>query len=313
MTTRTILAGTYTDTGSKGIYAFDLTDGVMSNPRVFAEIDSPKYISVQNGLTASIGKFENGCGIAVFDEAGNELDHIVYEQKTSCYITWKGNEIYTANYHLGTFSRILFEDNHLKLDKTVEIREGAGCHEVLFHEDHIFVPALFLDRILIFDNALAYQGSINFPSGTGPRHGLFTRDGKTLYVLSELSNELFVLDTDGWKLRSVIPVLPDGRTYQRGSAAIRFGNGESLIYTSTRKQDIISVIDPHTRRVRQGAYSGGKHPRDFLIVNGYLLCANRYSDTIVCYSLDGDGAIGPELSRINVPQAVSLAVLNENS
>ena len=48
MTTRTILAGTYTDTGSKGIYAFDLTGGVMSNPRVFAEIDSPKYISVQN-------------------------------------------------------------------------------------------------------------------------------------------------------------------------------------------------------------------------------------------------------------------------
>ena len=44
---------------------------------------------------------------------------------------------------------------------------------------------------------------------------------------------------------------------------------------------------------------------------GEVLCANRYSDTIVCYSLDGDGTIGPEMSRINVPQAVSLAVLNE--
>ena len=170
------------------------------------------------------------------------------------------------------------------------------------------MPTLFLDKVLIFDQEMNYQGSINFPDGTGPRHGLLTKDQKTLYVLSELSNELFVLDTDGWKLRSVIPVLPGGKTYQRGSAAIRFGRDESLIYTSTRKQDIISLITPKSRKVKQGVYSGGKHPRDFIIVGGYLLCANRYSYTIVCYVLDGDGSIGPEISRINVPQAVSLAL-----
>ena len=311
MSIRTILAGTYTDSGSQGIYAFDLDGGQMKEPRLFAEIDSPKYIAVADGLVASIGRFENGCGVAVFNEEGEKLDQIAFENKTSCFIAWHEGKIYTANYHLGTVSCLSFENHHLKLEKTVEIREGAGCHEVLFQEGNIYVPTLFLDRVLIFSSTLDYQGSINFPSGTGPRHGLFTRDGKTFYVLTELSNELYVLDTDGWKLRSVIPVLPDGRTYQRGSAAIRFGRGESLVYTSTRKQDIISVIDPKTRKVRQGVYSGGKHPRDFLIVNGYLLCANRYSDTIVCYIMDGDGTIGPEVSRINVPQAVSLAILKE--
>lgn len=311
MITRTILAGTYTDTGSKGIYAFDLEGGEIKNPRVFAEVDSPKYISISNGLTASIGKFENGCGVAVFDETGTKLDQIAFEERTSCYIAWHEGKIYTANYHLGTFTRLSFENEKLRVEKKVEIKEGAGCHQVLFHNGLVYVPTLFLDKIMIFNMDLEYQGCINFPQGTGPRHGLFTKDGKTLYVLTELSNELYVLDADEWKLRSVIPVLPDGKTYQRGSAAIRFGRDEKLIYTSTRKVDTISVIDPAKRKVRQGAYSGGKHPRDFIIVNGYLITANRYSDTIICYSLDGDGAIGPEMSRINVPQAVSLAVLKE--
>ena len=309
MNKQTILAGTYTDTGSKGIYAFDFENGVMDNVRVFAEIDSPKYIDVCDGLTASIGKFDNGCGAAVFDREGNLLDQIAWEAKTSCYITWHNGKIYTANYHLGTVACLSFEDHHLKMEKLVEVQNEAGCHQVLFHQDMILVPALHLDRILLFSDALDYRGSINFPQGTGPRHCLFSKDESTLYVLSELSNELYTLNTDGWKLRTVIPVLPSGDTYLRGGAALRFGPDEKFIYASTRKQDVISVIDAEKQKVLQGAYCGGKHPRDFILVDGYLLSANRYSDTVVAFKLNENGLVGSETSRINIPQAVSLAVL----
>lgn len=306
----TILAGTYTDSGSEGIYAFDLLeDGSLSEKRLFAKLNSPKYIDTCDGLTASIGKFEHGCGAAVIGRDGNVLSTLAFEDKTSCYITWHEGKIYTANYHLGTFSRLLFENGTLRMDKTVAIKEKAGCHQVLFFQDQILVPILFLDRIMIFNEDLDYQGSIQFPEGTGPRHALFTADGKTMYVLSELSNELFILDTDGWKLRGVMPVLPGGETHLRGSAAIRFGMDESRVYTSTRGQDIISVIDPDRQTVIQGAYSGGKHPRDFLITDGFLLSANRYSDTVIAYALSEDGTVGKETGRVIIPQAVSLAVL----
>lgn len=304
-----ILVGTYTDTDSEGIYAFDLEDGKPSQARLFAKIDSPKYISTANGLVASIGKFDKGCGVAVFDSEGALVDAIAFEERTSCYVTWHNGAIYTANYHLGTFSRILVEDGMLSLDRTVSVKEGAGCHQVLFQGERIFVPALFLDRILVFDSSLAYQGSIQFPDGTGPRHGVFTEDGKTLYVLSELSNELFELDAETLKLRHVMPVLPDGSTHVRGSAAIRLSNDEKLIYTSTRRKDTISVIDGEKKRILQGAYSGGKHPRDFILAGNTLLSANRYSDIVIAYKLKEDGTIGSELGRVAVPQPVNLAIL----
>lgn len=310
MERKKILAGTYTDSGSEGIYSFGFENGMLSAPELFAKIDSPKYISVSDGLTASIGRFDHGAGAAVFDESGKMLAKAEYETKTSCFITWDGSDIYTANYHEGTFTRLHFDGGQLQREKTVEIKDGAGCHQVLFHHDQILVPALFLDRLMIFDRNLAYQGSVVFPDGTGPRHGVFTKDHSLLYLISELSNELFVLDTTDWKLRASLPVLQDGRTHLRGGAAVRLSEDETKLYVSTRGQDLISVIDTGRMVSLQDAYCGGKHPRDFIRTDGWLICANRYSNTVVSFRLQEDGTVGEETSRINIPQAVSLAVQN---
>ncbi len=304
-----ILAGTYTDSGSEGIYSFGFEDGKLTSPELFAKISSPKYISVENGLVASIGKFEHGAGAAVFDRNGTMLGKAEYEKKTSCFITWHDGDVYTANYHEGTFTKLKFDGSSLRVEKTVEIKEGAGCHQVLFHDNQILVPALFLDRLMIFDTDLNYQGSVVFPDGTGPRHGIFSKDQSTLYLLSELSNELFVLEAGTWKLRASMPVLKDGRTHLRGGAAIRLSEDETRLYVSTRGQDLISVIDLERMTVLQDAYCGGKHPRDFILAKDAVLCANRYSDTVVCFRRNNDGTIGEETSRINIPQAVSLAVI----
>ncbi len=306
-----ILAGTYTDSGSEGIYSFEYEDGRLSAPELFAKIDSPKYISVDNGMVASIGKFEDGAGAAIFSEDGTMLANTAFESRTSCFITWHNGSVYTANYHEGTFSRLSYQDGELKLEKTAAIKEGAGCHQVLFHKDSILVPCLFLDRLMIFDMNMEYQGSVVFPDGTGPRHGVFSADGSRLYLLSELSNELFVLDTDGWKLCGVIPVLKDGRTHLRGGAAIRLSEDEQYLYASTRGQDYISTIDLKTMTVLQDAYCGGKHPRDFILAGNHVICANRYSDTVTCFERKADGTIGSETSRINILQAVSLAEVNQ--
>ncbi|MBQ9327441.1 MAG: beta-propeller fold lactonase family protein [Solobacterium sp.] len=312
MSEKTVLVGTYTDSGSKGIYSFKFQDGELSSPELFANINSPKYLSVEDGLVASIGKFDRGAGAAVFNPVGELISSCSYENKTSCYVTWHNGKVYTANYHEGTFSVLSFENNELKLLKKVEIKDGAGAHQVLFHGDKVLVPCLFLDRIMIFDEELSYVGSINFPDGTGPRHGVFSSDGTLLYLVSELSNELYVLDTEDWKMRSVLPVLPDGETYVRGTAAVRLSEDNDKLYVSTRGQDIISVIDLKQMKVIQGAYSGGKHPRDFILLDHHVISGNRYSDTVVSFKLREDGTIGEETERITIPQAVSFALLEIN-
>lgn len=305
-----IYAGTYTGSGSEGIYRFVLDEGKPGEASLLARIENPKYINLTDGVIAAAADNPNGSGIALISREGEVLDTISYERRTSCYIGRNGNRLYTANYHDGTVTAAEITDgNRLKLIQTVLIREGAGCHQVLFHEDRILVPCLFLDRVVIFDSDLNRLGSIHFNHGTGPRYGVFTRDGRYLYLVSELSNELFVISCDNWEILSSISVLPNGEKNRRDSAAIRLSDDERFVYVSTRTMDILSVVEmnDHQPVLKQTVSCGGRHPRDFMITDGYLLSANRFTNNVVSFRLNEDGTVGEKIGETAVPEAVSLA------
>lgn len=303
-----IYAGTYTSKSSKGIYSFEVEDGKLSNVQKFCEIKNPKYLSKKNNLIVTVADFDHDSGVALIDAKGEIIDKVAFEERTSCYVTTDGNDIYTANYHTGIISHIEIQENKLKYINSIQIQDGAGCHQVLVWNDNLLVPCLFLDRIVILDKSLKKVGSIPFTANTGPRHGVFTKDNEYLYLVSELSNELFVIHTGDWKIEYQIPVLMNGLKHIRDTAAIRLSEDEKYLYVSTRTQDVISVIEleGHCPTVIQTTSCGGKHPRDFILVDKYLLCANRNSNEVVCFMIHEDGTLGKITSRIEVPECVSL-------
>ncbi len=303
-----IYAGTYTSKSSKGIYSFEVEDGKLSNVQKFCEIKNPKYLSKKNNLIVTVADFDHDSGVALIDAKGEIIDKVAFEERTSCYVTTDGNDIYTANYHTGIISHIEIQEDKLKFINSIQIQDGAGCHQVLVWNDNLLVPCLFLDRIVILDKSLKKVGSIPFTANTGPRHGVFTKDNEYLYLVSELSNELFVIHTGDWKIEYQIPVLMNGLKHIRDTAAIRMSEDEKYLYVSTRTQDVISVIEleGHCPTVIQTTSCGGKHPRDFILVDKYLLCANRNSNEVVCFMIHEDGTLGKITSRIEVPEAVSL-------
>ncbi len=305
---KTVYAGTYTGTGSEGIYRFSFENGILSDPSLFCRIKNPKYIADNGDTLVSTGDFPNGSGAAVIGADGEILHQVSYEDGTSCFITADDTYVYTANYHAGTFTVLQKTENGLKLVQNVHIRQGAGCHQVMLWNDVILVPCLFLDRVMLFDRELNRTGSIDFNAGTGPRHGVFSKDGKTLYLVSELSNELFVIESGTWKILSSISVLENNEKNQRDTAAVRLSEDERFLYVSTRTKDIISVIDltGETPRLIQTVSCGGRHPRDFILLDGYLLSANRFSNTVVSFEINEDGTVGKQVSSIHVPEAVSL-------
>lgn len=305
---KTIYCGTYTSHGSQGIYAFDDDKGQLSNVRLFSTMKNPKYITLADDHIASLGDFPGGSGVALLRKDGTFIDAIAYEDRTSCFVAYHEGKLYTANYHLGTLSVLEVNESHMRLLETVVIQDGAGAHQVLFHEDKVLVPCLFLDRVLIFDANLRKIDSIRFNQGTGPRHGVFTKDGSYLYLTSELSNELFVINTENWQIEHQIPILENGETHVRDTAAIRLSNDEKHLYISTRTKDVISVItlDNHVPTLKQVVSCGGKHPRDFIICDDHLLIANRNSDNVVSMKIREDGTLGEIISEINVPEVVSL-------
>ncbi len=307
---KTIYAGTYTSSGSKGIYRFTFNEGKLGEAEVFAEIKNPKYITINDGMISAVCDFDLGSGAALINENGRVVSRVNYERETSCYIGRNGDLIYTANYHAGTFTVLEEKNGMLQLVRTVHIQDLAGCHQVLLWQNRLLVPCLFLDRVMIYDEQLNRIGSIRFPEGTGPRHGVFSKDGEYLYLVSELSNELFIIHTGDWSVVDSISVLPNGEKNKRDTAAIRISEDEKHVYVSTRTMDIISVVDveDHKLKLVQTVSCGGRHPRDFILCDGYLLSANRFTNDVCAFEINEDGTVGKMTSRTLVKEPVSLVV-----
>ncbi len=305
---KTIYAGTYTSKTSKGIYQFSFEDGKFSDAKQFCTIKNPKYLAIENHEIIAVADFDHDSGVALIDAKGVVKDKKAFEERTSCYVTEANNDIYTANYHTGVVTHLKNENGNLKYINSIQIQDGAGCHQVLVYNDLLLVPCLFLDRVIILDQSLKKVGSIHFNANTGPRHGVFTKDHKYLYLVSELSNELFVIHTGDWKIESQISVFMNQEKHLRDTAAIRLSEDEKYLYVSTRTKDVISTIEleDHKPTVIQTTSCGGKHPRDFILVDHYLLCGNRNSNEVVSFQINQDGTLGKITNRIEIPEVVSL-------
>ena len=72
--------------------------------------------------------------------------------------------------------------------------------------------------------------------------------------------------------------------------------------------DILSVvnIEDEQPQLIQTIDCGGKHPRDFILIEDYLLCANRLSDSVCSFEIKKDGTVGNLVSEITVPECVCL-------
>lgn len=303
-----LYAGTYTAKSSQGIYSFSFEDGRLSSSQLFCEIKNPKYLTKKDNCLITVADFDYESGVALINAEGDIKNKIAFEKRTSCFITSEDDDIYTANYHTGVVTHFKLVQDELKFINSIQIQDGAGCHQILVFHDRILVPCLFLDRVFIFDRSLKKIGSIHFNANTGPRHGVFSKDGKYLYLVSELSNELFVIETDEWNIIHQIPVLMSKEIHVRDTAAIRLSDDEKFIYVSTRTKDVISVIEleDHKPTVIQTVSCGGKHPRDFVLLGQYLLCANKNTNEVVSFKINDDGTLGKIVDRIEVPEVVAL-------
>ncbi len=302
-----ILAGTYTTKDSKGIYTFDFEQGKMSEASLFCEVRSSKYLCSYEDKYIAICDGEEKDGLVLIGNDGKILDTCLFEKPSSCYVAVKGDNVYTASYHAGTVSLLRIKEEKFVFEKTVLIKDKAGCHQVLFHEGKILVPSLFLDKVILFDEDLNKTGEICLPEGSGPRHGIFNKDHSKLYLVSELSNELFIIDTKDWKITHQIGLLENGEKNTTGTAAVRLSEDENYLYVSTRGKNVISVISLKDEpKLIQNIGCGGDHPRDFMLAQGYLLCANRFTDEVVCFKIDENGLLKEESDRIRVPEAVCL-------
>ena len=152
--------------------------------------------------------------------------------------------------------------------------------------------------------------------GFGPRHMAFSRDGKYLYVVSELKS--FVTVFSGDESRGVfqqvqkVSTLPEEFSGDNAPAEILMDRAGKFIYVSNRGPGTIAVfaVDAQNGTLRQiqVAETGGTFPRGVELdpSGGYLFVGDQKANHFVLFKVDpNSGRITRTGQPFDVPSPVA--------
>ena len=181
-----------------------------------------------------------------------------------------------------------------------ESEEALAGDRVSRAHQAIFLPGglvatteMGLDLVRIWrstDTGLRAVQDVVPHDGSGPRTGLGHPSGH-LYVVTELSREVFVLapDREGrWHLRSGQPLL--GSLDTDTAAEICASRDASTLYAGVRGSDTVGVLSVRgageTLQLLALAETGTHWPRHHVVVDDTLLVAGQLAHEIVSLPLD---------------------------
>jgi len=167
------------------------------------------------------------------------------------------------------------------------------------------VVDLGCDRIRFFDpETFAVDPSLEIKAvpGDGPRHAVWSKDGRFLFVVNELGSTVSSFAFDGSKFSSVDrkSMLPDGfsrweadgETLATKAAAIKLTADGKVLMASNRGHDSIAfyAVDQATGKIslKNIQKLRGAFPRDFELMPGekFMIVGHKMSNEILVYSFD---------------------------
>lgn len=282
-----LFVGTYTDKGSKGIYAynFDAASAKLTSLGVAAETTNPSFLAIDptsrflyavNETPTYKGASSGSVSAFAIDKQTGKLsllNQVPSRGADPCYISFDktGKYALVANYTGGSVAVFpIGRDGqigeasafvqHAGSSVNKERQEGPHAHWIETTPDNRFAVAVDLG----LDQALVYRfdpktGSISanqlssasLDPGEGPRHLAFDRDGKFAYVVNELKSSItaFAYERSGGVLRKLntVSTLPKGFTGSNDGAEIKVHPNGKFLFASNRGHDSIAVFSIDNR------------------------------------------------------------------
>jgi len=326
-----VFVGTYTDHESKGIYAyrFDSSTGKLTSLGLASESANPSFLTSDsrghflyavNELDTYQGKPTGAASAFAIDSTGklSLINQVSSRDQGPAHIALDrtGKFAFVSNYSLGSVAVFsILKDGrlgdqvgfvqHTGSSVNKEWQQGPHVHEVVLSPDNRF--ALVSDPGV--DQVMAYPFNVatgklgepviaHAPPGSGPRHMVFGRGGKFLYVITELTSSVltYAYDAKNGGLRQIgmISMLPKEFSGTNYAAEIEVHPSGKFLYASNRGDDSIAVfsVDSETGALKliEIVPTKGKRPRNFVLdpTGSWLLVANQESDNIVVLRIDGE-------------------------
>jgi 6-phosphogluconolactonase len=319
--------GTFTKHDSKGIYVFRFDDktGVASPLGLAAEASNPswlalhpngKYLYVANEDDNYQGQKSGAVTAYTIDHATGKLAKINTVPSRGpgpCHVVvdHAGLVLFAANYAGGSVASFpikldgaLGEASHFvqhtgsSVDPERQTAPHAHSANIAPDNRFVFIADLGLDEVLAYDLELRPHSTpfARVKPGLGPRHMVFSANGKFAYVMTEMGGSVTVFAYDvkqgTFKELNNISSLPPGYKGETSGAEIALHPTGKYLYVSNRGNSTISVftVDKATGGLTlvDATPTGGKTPRNFAVdpSGNWLMAANQDTNNIGIFQID---------------------------
>jgi 6-phosphogluconolactonase len=268
-----LFIGTYTGTGSKGIYVyrFDASTGKATWISNTDSVVNPSYLAIAPG-----GKFLYACtetrtanagGVTAFGFNRSSGKLTLLNKQSSggdnpAYVSVhkSGKWVMAGNYSGGSLAAFpVASDGSLQRYSQLIEHTGKGINEARQEKAHVhatvfspahdqlFVPDLGIDKVMIYNVSAAstkplkpasVPAAISSP-GSGPRHFEFHPNGKWAYLIEEMAGAVVVYQYKGKNLQQSQRIFthPDTASGPFGSADIHVSPDGNFLYASNRSKE----------------------------------------------------------------------------
>lgn len=289
----TLYVGTYTGSGSKGIYAYRFnpvtgkamflhsTDSVV-NPSYLAIAPNKKFLYAVNETNGNNPGKVSAFAISPGTGKLNFLNQQLTGGDDPCYVSVHKNNNWLAvgNYSGGSASVFKINANgklqpytqlmqHNGKGKNPNRQEKAHVHATVFSPDNdfLFTPDLGQDKVMIYKfNPLAAKplssaspAFVTTEGGSGPRHLTFHPNKQFAYLIEEMTGMVSVYKYTAGRLTFLqrIAAHPTNFSGNIGSADIHVSPDGMFLYASNRgDENTISIfkVDQKTGRLQARGY-----------------------------------------------------------
>ncbi|VTL99910.1 3-carboxymuconate cyclase [Pseudomonas aeruginosa] len=205
----------------------------------------------------------------------------------------------------------------------VQPRQASGhVHSVVSSPDgqYLFAPDLGADKVFVYRYApeqaerplqVADPAFVPAPPGSGPRHLVFSADGRFAYLTLELSGQVMVFAHEGHgRLRQLqtYDLAPAGFQGKVGAGALHLSADGRFLGVLNRGDDnhlVTFAVDPASGQLRfvERRSMEGAEPREFAFAPGgrFVLVANQNSNQLRVFARDPQsGQVGKTLQSVEV-------------
>ena len=254
--------------------------------------------------------------VAAYDvQSGERVTELLSTRgEVACHLAVEGDDVYCANYVSGSvFMAPDRLDVHQGKGPDPKRQEAPHVHSTFLSPDKRYLLScdLGLDSIFVYDRDLRLVSVARVPSGAGPRHTVFSKDGKYVYCINEMAATVSTFAYDNGYLTYLqdVSAKPQGFDGQGAGSAIRLSEDGKRLYVTERGSNTVALfaVNGENLTLMEHYSSYGNHPRDFdLIAEGrYAVCTNQFGNCFVLYRVEEDGSLTPR-TTVELPQALAV-------